>query len=416
MSPVTKKNPLNSTPTQPSPHFDVALDTAFQGIRGALTELLTSLNSDASKPQEISRRFNINKNVAWRISKIISTTDPHLVIPHLPGPAAMNRVYKAFEKHGASKVKINAVRSAIIRFEETVELHVDDRSTLELVLTANAPHKVSPEHLHATRRLAFQGNSAIWGIQARVRLAAFFLAPAPNDPTMLDTASLGGLIDVRRLRTDASVPFFMRFAYNDDGSPRAVDEREPISSDKTEHDPLMLVHEFCSQPVPTFDIISDHSLTRYHLAPGPIGNEGLSTWIYGEVIRKFASIYHDDYNEVGEHAIPIQLPVERCLCDLIIHKDLKFAMTPQAMVYSQLNLGPAPSPNAACDKLPISEHIVNIGQEPPIVSTPLIPRYPEMVDCVYQRMHWNAADFCGFRFVMKYPPMPTAIVIQHGLA
>lgn len=396
--------------------FDDALDQTYQGVRGALTEVLISVKADPTKPQDMARRFGINKNLAWKISKIVTVPEPHSIISNLPGDTGMERILKAFESGGASKSSVDAARAAIDKFDRMVELHVDDRSTLQLVLSSNAPHKVPQEHLHATRKMAFQGNSAIWGIQARVRMASFFLAPNAGDPTRLDTASVGGLIDVRRLRADVSVPLFMRFAYNDDGSVRTDAKPEPICPSDGSGNPLMLMRDFCTTPDPPFQPITRGEVTRYMLSPGPIGNHGRQTWIFGERARSFASIYADEHNAVGEHAVPIQVPTEWLVCDLLVHRELEFAMTPRPLVYSLVGAEVGPGEGSEFDRLPIAEQMQSIGHSPPEVATPLMPEHPDLIEHVYGRLGWDPDDFHGFRFAMRYPPMPSSVVIQHDLA
>lgn len=395
--------------------FDDALDQAFQGVRGALTELLASVGADPGKPQDIARRFRINKNLAWKISKIVTVTDPHAVISNIPGSTGMNTILSAFATGGASESTLDAARDAVDRFDRMVEVHVGDRSTLELVLSSKAPHRVPTEHLHQTRKMAFQGNSSIWGIQARVKLASFFLAPSADDPTQLDTASLSGLLDVRRLRNDASVPLLMRFSYNDDGTVREGPRATPIDPTRSD-DPLMLMPEFCSMPPPEFVAMDGAGYTRYQLAPGPIGNGGLNTWVSGEFIRGFAPIYADEHNRVGEHAALVQLPVEWLVCDIQVHRALAFAMTPRPVLFGQLVGGPGPGADSSCDRLPMAETMEPIGNGPPVVATALVPGYSDMVARVYDRMGWRAKDFVGFRLVVRYPAMPTSYVIQHDLA
>lgn len=397
------------------PRFYEALNRAFQNVRGAFTDLLAAAGADVSYPQDISRRFGINKNLAWKVSKIVSGTDPHAVVVNLPGTTGINTILTAFEARGTPPVAVAAVRAAVDDFDRMVETHVGDRSTLELVLSSNAPGRVPQEQLHATRKMAFQGNSAIWGIQARVRLASFFVAPNPEDPSLVDTASIGGLIDVRRLRAEASIPFFNRFAYNDDGSSIDGAQREPIERSDTQ-DPVMLMREFCSQPLPGFRTLEIDGHTRYQLPPGPIGNRGKHTWIYGEAARRFAPIYRDEINQVGEHAVQVQCPVEWLLCDLQVHESLAFALSPRVLTYGLHSLTPRPGSETEYDRLPTAEVIQSIGRSPPVVSTPLIPRYQAMVERVYERMGWRAEEMCGFRFEMKYPPMPMSVVVQHDLA
>jgi len=397
--------------------FDDDLDQSFQGVRGALTELLTAVGADIERPQEVARRFGLNKNLAWKLSKIVSTTDPHGVISNMPGPIGMNTIFAALRRAKAPKAEMDRARDALAAFDKVVEMHIGDRSTLELVLSSKAPHKVPTEYLHKTRKMAFQGNSSIWGIQARVRLASFFLAPNAEDPEMLDTASMGGLIDVRRLRPTSTVPILVRFAYNDDGTRMATTNVEPIDPSR-DGDELMLMPEFCSQPLPEFVPVRRDGYTRYQLAPGPIGNDGLNTWISGEKITRFAPIYSDAANRFGEHSAMIQVPAEWVICDLQVHRDLAFALSPRAMLHSQLMAEPAPETETgeSYERLPMAERIESIGQRPPVAATPLVPNYSAMVERVYDRMGWRARDFHGFRVVMRYPPMPTALIIQHDLA
>jgi len=409
-SPTQTSNPAHDA-------FEEALDHAFQGVRGALTEMIGSVDADINRPQDISRRFKINKNLAWKLSKLITISDPHAVLTNLPGATGMNTILDAFEIGGAPHDTVQFARDRLDEFDRMVEIHVGDRSTLQLVLASNAPERVPTENLHNTRKMGYQSNSSIWGMQARVRMASFFLAPNPDAPEMLDTASLGGLIDVRRLRTNANIPLMTRFAYNDDGSSMPPPPVEPIELG-TERDELMLMEEFCSKPVPRFTKITSGNSTRWQLAPGPVGNNGLNTWVYGECIRKFAPIYRDELNTYGEHLAPLNMPCEWCLCDIQIHRDLAFALNPRAILLSQIGVGPEPSEGEDLidDELPMAEQIEEIGHCPPFAATPLIPGYSKMVDRVYARMGWNAKDFHGYRVVMKYPPMPTAIMIRHDLA
>ena len=82
--------------------FDQDLDNAFQRIRGTLTELLSSVNADATRPQDLARRFGVNKNLAWKVARIVSVTEPHAAIPHMPGASGMETLLGAMESAGAS--------------------------------------------------------------------------------------------------------------------------------------------------------------------------------------------------------------------------------------------------------------------------------------------------------------------------
>ena len=111
--------------------FEEALDHAFQRVRGALTEMIGSVDADITRPQDISRRFKINKNLAWKLSKLITISDPHAVLTNLPGSTGMNTILDAFESNGAPSTTVQSARDRLVEFDEMVETHVGDRSTLQ---------------------------------------------------------------------------------------------------------------------------------------------------------------------------------------------------------------------------------------------------------------------------------------------
>lgn len=391
------------------------MDRAYQGIRGAMTQLLSAVDADPSKPQDISRRFKINKNLAWKVSRMILVPEPHQMIPNIPGHNGIETVLAAFEIKGAPASVLSAARDAFDDFDEIVKVHLGDRSTLQLALTSGTPEKVSPEHLHATRKMAFQGNSAIWGVQARLRFASFFIAPNAKDPSMIDTASVGGLMDVRRLRAHAGIPLFSRFSYNDDGTLRDGPRPHPIAEDCPESDELMLMPRFSTVPTPEFQENRMGGVTQYMLRPGPIGNRGLQSWVFGEFVRGFASKYRDEQNEFGEHALPVSVPTEWLMCDLQVHKDFSFAFDPKVYAHAYIGGDSTRVTESELTQLPLSEIVQSIGSLPPVVATPLLTEYPDIVNCVYHRLGWKGEEFIGYRFLMKYPPLHAHIIMQHGL-
>lgn len=408
-------NAITESKTNLPSKFDEDMDRAYQGIRGAMTQLLSAVDADPSKPQDISRRFKINKNLAWKVSRMILVPEPHQMIPNIPGHTGIETVLSAFEVKGAPIAVITAAREAFVEFDEIVRIHLGDRSTLQLALTSGTPEKVSPEHLHATRKMAYQGNSAIWGVQARLRLASFFIAPNTDDPSMIDTASVGGLLDVRRLRANAGIPLFWRFSYNDDGSVREGPRPRPIAKGCAETDELMLMPRFSTVPTPEFQENRMGNVTQYMLRPGPVGNRGLQSWVFGEYVRAFASKYRDEQNEFGEHALPISVPTEWLMCDLQVHKDFRFAFNPKVYAHAFFGGDSTRANESELTQLPLSETVQSIGSNPPVAATPLLPEYPEIVESVYQRLGWESGDFVGYRFLMKYPPLHAHIIMQHGL-
>lgn len=395
--------------------FDEQVIGTLRSIRGALTELVSSVGADASRPQELARQYRVNRNLSWKISKIINATDPYDVVPHLPGHGGLERLLSAFETASAPRCVIDAVRNAMRDFDQAVERHAGDRSTFELMLSSMAPDKLSPERVEAARRQAFIGNSGIWGVQCRVRLASYFLAPNGGNSEMLDGVVVGGLHGVRRLRPDASVPLFMRQAYHNDDGTLVATPVEPIDATSGPNNDMMLMRDFCSPDLPTLDMLPADSSLRFELPVGPVGNTALMDWTFGWYMRSFASRYQTEKNRVAEHSTRMFVPTELLICDLQVHRSLDFALDPKPYLYSQL-AGPATYPIWRDeDILPIMESVQSIGDGMPVVATPHVPNYPQIVQRVYDQLGWTGRDFHGFRITIKYPPIPSVLILRSQL-
>lgn len=389
--------------------FDFELDSRCRRLRGSLTELLSSIGVTHDRPTDIARRLQVNRTLAWKAARIVSCTDALETIDHLPGAEGVDILLDACANAGAPPSSIATVRTALAELEETVRTHAGDRHTLELMLASVSSANGSAERAIEARRLAFLGNSAIWGIQARVRFAAYFVAPAAEGGGMLDAAIFGGLVDVRRLRPDVSVPLFMLHMYNDDGTPRTA---EPLDAPAPE---LPFVREFCTDPLPALRGVRFPGGVRYELGPGPVGNTGRASWVFSVVQRRVASMYRDARNDVGEHATRVFVPAEMLQCDLYVHRDLAFPLPPQTLLYSQLAGTMYPGPRGGGDRLPLAETVAAIGSCPPVPATPWMSRYSAMIEHAFQQGGWNADEFHGFRFAMRYPPIPTVAVLRYPL-
>ena len=116
MKPLTPIMPKARTTS-----FAEDFEAAMQGLRGALTELLASLGEDPRVPQEVSRHHGINKNLAWKICKIVNSPDVYQSVQHLPGGAGITILLEAFDRADADELAIAKVRHALDAFEARLE-------------------------------------------------------------------------------------------------------------------------------------------------------------------------------------------------------------------------------------------------------------------------------------------------------
>jgi len=394
--------------------FAEACRRTVGGLRAAILQLYGAINADPARPQDVSRQFNINKNLTWKVSRLLQCDDGLDAVSFIPGPGGLEILLDAAVGSGADADSVDAVRRAMVGFNQMVERHAGDRADLELLIDSTASRP-----LELSRRLAFRSNAGVWGLQARLRVTAKFLAPSAQGGT-LDSALVAGAIDVRRLRPIQRWPLFRFAQYNDDAS--AVDQRcapEPIEAlrgGESEGGWAWLLRSWCSEPLPPLHIVEEDAGVVYEIGDGPVGRTGQFSCIFGLLHRECFSRHRDEHNLRGELSASISMPTETFLYDVYTHRDLTETAELEAALYGR------PTGVIALDadqrrrqRLPMSERLTDLGGPPPHSATPLMPEWSAIMNQVFERAGWNPRDFVARRLVLEHPPMPATVMLSYAL-
>ena len=398
------------------PNFATHVKTVAYALREALADLVASAGADPTQPQEMARRFDLNKNLTWKISRIICETDPMSTIPLLPGKSGMGILVRSLKAAGASERAVSCVHRALAEFDRMVNTHTGDRHTLEMML-GNLTRDGEQQRNEAHRKLAFRGNSAIWGVQARVQLTTNIIAPSSVAEDKVDLGWLSGLVDFRRLRPDVPWAIASARKFETNGKELAVGRIEAIDPRFAKEGDVPLLGDFCSQPIPEIRSVDvSEGTLRYELAEGPVGNTAAATCIVGLFGRAFITRYRYGVNTLGEHIARLSTPVELLIHDLFVHEDLDYAMNPEVTLHNQLPGGPMyPTSGRDVGRLPLQEQIIELGPGANGVLTPEVTQYRKMLHSVFERLNWDPARFRGFRFKQRFPPIPSLAILRYEL-
>jgi hypothetical protein len=147
-----------------------------------------------------------------------------------------------------------------------------------------------------------------------------------------------------------------------------------------------------------------------------VGNTAATTCIIGLFGRNFVKRYRTEDDTIGEHIARLNTPTEMLIHDMFVHRDLDYAFSPEILLYSQLPGGPTfPASGRDQGLLPVSEEVFDLGTGTAAVMTPEMPEYSKMVQRVYERVGWKSSEFYGFRFTLRYPPIPSLAVLRYDL-
>ncbi|MFI4883536.1 MAG: hypothetical protein ACIAQU_13225 [Phycisphaerales bacterium JB064] len=374
---------------------------AVRELRGALLDLYAQVGADADRPQDVSRLLGLNKNLTWKISRVLQAEDAFEALPLVPGMAGLDLVLEATEKAGATEKSLTRARVAIAAIESMVATHGGDRATMELMIDSRAGGG-----LEKSRKLAFRGNAGIWGVQAKVRVSSQVLAPNAQDPDMLDVVLVAGLQQVRRFRPIPRWPVFRLGRYEVEGSV------ERFAIEEVPDAPEGLLASFTRGAMPEIHIRPEGDGLIYEVGDGPVGKTGEFGCYFGFGYRRDVPRYASKPDETAWLAAAVAMPVETLLFDLFVHKDMPEALAAETAVYGGAWLGTPEFPETTL--LPIHERAIHLGRGADL-STPLADQYTSVMARVFESTGWSPDDFYCMRLIVEHPPMPSRAVIRYPL-
>ncbi len=387
-------------------------------LRSAFAGVLESLPvAGRARPKQLADTLNIDRTLAWKISKLIDGHDPFAAARFVPGAAGVNIFLRAATRCHVPRIPVEQARKAFQDFHALMRIHAGDRKSLGMMLAGHVredPGRADLEH----RKQAFQANSYLLGVQAATQLDTYLVHPSTH-AGLLDVAIVRGYVDLRRIRPNVPWRIARLYSVNDVGELRTSFPREPLGCNlESGHsaDELPLMTEFCSRPWPEYRRVGGpRGAVEYELAEAPVGNTAAHTCMIGEVARGAGPRQRNDREWLFVVRARLRTPCETALFDLLIHRDVFGRITPQLDLFSELFAGELDAHYQVSDRLPLYEGVQYLGCGPDAVRAVEVPRYVDLVRYALERLGWDASRFDAYRVRMQFPVIPAAVMLTHPL-
>jgi hypothetical protein len=386
----------------------------MDGLRGAFLGVIESLRAPEGihRAADLERLLGLSTTLAWQIHRIATSPNPLDAGPHVPGVAAMNQALKAARSAGADADALRRAAQAMEVFEAMVEQHAGDRSTFTTMINSLAGRESEVIDLK-TRRQAFRVASRMWGVQVKTLLSCALHYPG-RESSLVDTISIRGLRDIRRLRAGASMRvsgYWVKDAQMRITEPHAIGDEHRAAA--PEGGPQLLL-DFCTKPCPELEHRVKDGHVNTYLRETPLGNAGAQTLYLADITQDIEWRSPDESQNVLFHSTATLKPIEVLVLDTLIHRDMFGTLEPQVKVFGSLERLGATEPGAfeSGETLPILAEVHSHGTGLAVLPTPHVPRYREMVESVCRRAGWDPDSFELFRCVMEYPQLSSVICVE----
>jgi hypothetical protein len=407
------------TVVQPTQPIRIQISDVMDDVRNSFVNVLASVPGAPSRVSEVERVLGLRKTMAWRVVQMCAVSDPLQAAEHMPGPEGVLLILEAAHKAGASKESLEALRSSTERFRSLVGNHAPTRPALRR-LVAGLSENGRERFDMAQRKAAVEAASAIWGVHAKVqyRLGIIWRDPAATS-SAADLAVISGFFGLSRLRENVTWELNHGTNMRSHGSGLALGlVTRPLDESITDANSAPLLTPFCSGSPGAIERTTNADKTIVdRLLPGPVGMSAASNVLFGEMLPGLMAGLglpeKERQDDILYFTSRLRTPCDTAVLELHFQRDLIPTGAFGAILLNQMQTA-VPFPNSAGQvppTLPLDVEVERLGRADQAVPLLEIPEHSKITRWVYQRLGLAPAGFDVFRLRLRFPPIPTSLVM-----
>lgn len=380
-------------------------DQVGAAIRSTLEEIVLAISGTTPRPSHLISRAGLDKTLAGRIIQTVRSPDPLTALARSPAPLGLGIFLRASHAAGVRPESIARAEEAVAQFERFLARFPRGRAGLEAAISGWMP-ETREQGERAARQAAFKSMSFLLGYQSEVTLGCTILMPS-NDPLAVDVAYISAHFGLRRLRLGEPLSMFgTRYYPLEEGqaaklNPRTLDGRSI-------EDASCVLDEFCVPSVPRLDIVKTKDQRLFVLpANEPELNEPVSIVIGHYTTASWLRYTTADRREEWQTMLS-RCPTRVFLNDTFIHEDIYPGVEPVVTTHL-VGMSPLPArergPGFPLDEVHLSKDAGWIRSDINNIGTGEIPRHPELVASVFDRLGQDPRRYRVHRLRLNYPVM-----------
>jgi hypothetical protein len=385
----------------------------LEELQGALGDVVAKLPDSVGRAVELQRSLGLDNRLGWKLYRFVTTSDPLVEIPNIPGEPSMRRILSAASKRGVPKTVTERAAAAFERFEEFVADHGGDRD--EIISLANG---LSPaggndqQHELKVRKSAFKSLSHLWGIKAETTVLSAVVHGGSSADPVLDHLVVRGYIGLQRLRHGVPLTFGIGVLnHPKKGTGSATDARDigappsPLSKEGAIGE-LHLLKEFSSHPLPQMRQRPEvNGRVDTDVVFPPSGRAGAVT-LY---TSQFAAGATDNNQSMYSLGALISIPSQTLVAEILVPQGWTDPSTLRVAMYGRRSAVERVGDRRPEDLLPQHETPRYIGVMDTSPDIPGVPHHSEAVRHEIVRLGWQDTRFDVYRCAIEFPLMHSMI-------
>lgn len=383
----------------------------FGRLRSAVRTALDTRPRASNGARACAREFGFDKSIGWKIFQIGYGAEMTTALAAVPGARGWEIVLGKLAATRVPEPVLEEIRRALAEFERQLADRRIDRAMLAGMAAASVGTDESRRQIQRLRKQACDANAVILGVQSSTRIGCYMVSPSTK-PGMADLAALTIAEGLERRRAGTPWPLFTPISTVDKSGERVPHAVSTI--DGSNGSPL--VEELSSSGLAKSEVAQVKEGGFVFVGRDPARTDPL-TVAFAEVASAVGPLARRDGETVCELSLPITLPTETAVLDVLVHKDV-FVQGP---IHAELRAGGVPGPSlrtgAQLPELPLDTEPI----EPSTLHVPdALPTtnstYAELCRRASTKLGHSLSDFVCHRVVLAHPPVPCLLTIWWELA
>jgi len=398
---------MSNTTTFLDKHRDIS--EAAMVLQAAMRRAILAVVSHETGARSLARRLSVDKMIGWQAQRIASATDAATVLSALPGERGMAILLKAIEQHGGGQAAAETVRRAEAGLRSVFEQTGATSREIRAIAAGGLDSSSQRRHLEQARKSLYEATVAVRGETVSAEVAAWFVLPSRNDPSLATLLALYMATGLRTLR-----PLGPRPVYSGTLTYRGKDAWERLQTDPSDRTRLpWLVPEASSPNLDrnTVSMIETQNGRLVIADPDQHPSKSL-TLGFADLIEGIGSLYESQDDRDAELGVNLLTPMKRLQVDVFLHESLP-PIEPRAALYFIGGLGLEHGVHRELRRVS-GEFEGKFVRSPEASIPPQVDaaRYLKLIEHGTKLVGHPLSSFRCFRAVMSHPPVYTRAVVK----
>jgi hypothetical protein len=389
--------------------FEQAAKSVLSEVQQAFAAMVEALPGPIRTAADVQRAFGVDKKLGWQVYRVATAPNPMAAGTAVPAKVSVRRLAMVARKRGMPPALVSRMEDSILRFEEMVHDHAQDRSEFAAMVAEWTPEGREKGDLER-REVMFKSMAQLTGAASELNAVSLLLRPS-EDGQKLDCLRVDATLGLRRLRPGVRVGSSTYVASPRHGSIRTLDGADVDSPQGT------ILPQFSSSPTPKYEVRREKDRTDYWLTGTDIGLRTSVDMASAVVLRSVAERYRTSERQHCSPGYSPDTPTRRTVFDIILHEDVCPGTEPSVIVYETAPRGMARylDPDRAPDLRDWRPPVKYMGEGVNNFRCPWIPHYVDMLTYACDKLAWDTNSFRGYRIAVEYPVLSWQMMLGFEL-